>query len=57
MNGLFVFFYKDLHTEKTGTEYVASNSLEAALEVFTRLHPVSIIIRSTEYIKVRVIDL
>lgn len=58
MPNLFVIFYRDLVTEKTGTEYIQAQSIDAALEVFKITCPSKYpyIIRTTEYQKIQVIN-
>lgn len=58
MPKLYVIFYRDLVTEKTGTEYIQALTIESAFEVFKITCPSKYpyIIRTTEYQKVRVIN-
>jgi len=62
MNGLYVIYYRDLNTEKTGTEHVYANTNEYAYVQFKQIMQVKgvqyfYIIKTTKYEKVGEVNL
>jgi len=62
MNGLYVIFYRDLNTEKTGTEHIYANTSKYAYQQFKSILESKgiqyfYIIRTTKYQKVGSVEL